>query len=518
MQEECAAADEQAAAPAGTAREVLRALAPDVRDDAHPRDLSEGQRLALALAVQLAGRPGVLLLDEPTRGLDYTGKTRLSDLLRTLRAGGRTVLLATHDVEFVAGCADRVILLAGGEVVADAPARALLHDSATFSPQVAKILRPVDVLTVDDVRDLLHGSALDHGRVPRYRREQLGGGRAVKDPELQAVPAGPGRGAGPASAVPLSRRMVLALALASVLGLLAFGWPLVVEPGAALADGTSAPLVLAVVLAAALGVLFVGLGDGGDRRQGGRGPGAPLRRRRGAPARGRRDRRHRDRLPRHRPRCAGVRAGLRVRPRLDHHARVGPADGRRRALATVPDGRGRVGRPRRGRAARTAARVGRGRGARGVRRPRVAGLRLGDEPLLLALPARCGHRDLVRAGRPGGGEPAPVRPLLAHHVARLGPGPCADDGGRRGRPRPPGARRAASGRPSGPRSADSAGAGRLGRSAARTPPGGSPARASPNVSGRVAQALPPRPGRRSRQRLEPLHMVASGNYKHHILW
>jgi energy-coupling factor transport system substrate-specific component len=64
------------------------------------------------------------------------------------------------------------------------------------------------------------------------------------------------------SAVPLSRRMVVALALASVLGLLAFGWPLVVEPGAALADGTSAPLVLGLVVAAALGVLFVGLGDG----------------------------------------------------------------------------------------------------------------------------------------------------------------------------------------------------------------------------------------------------------------
>jgi len=153
--QECAAADEQAAAPAGTTRDVLSTLAPGIPDGAHPRDLSEGQRLALALAIQLAGRPMVLLLDEPTRGLDYTGKARLASLLRTLRSGGRTVLLATHDVEFVAGCADRVVLLAGGDVVADAPARAVLQDSATFSPQVAKILRPVDVLTVDDVRGLL---------------------------------------------------------------------------------------------------------------------------------------------------------------------------------------------------------------------------------------------------------------------------------------------------------------------------------------------------------------------------
>ena len=157
--EECAAADEQAGAPPGAARDVLDTLAPGTPDGAHPRDLSEGQRLALALAVQLTGRPGVLLLDEPTRGLDYTGKARLAALLRSLRELGRAVLLATHDVEFVAGCADRVVLLAGGEVVADAPARDVLHDSATFSPQVAKILRPLDVLTVEDVRRLLPGGA-----------------------------------------------------------------------------------------------------------------------------------------------------------------------------------------------------------------------------------------------------------------------------------------------------------------------------------------------------------------------
>jgi energy-coupling factor transport system substrate-specific component len=87
----------------------------------------------------------------------------------------------------------------------------------------------------------------------------------------ETAPRGTGAGlrgpqvplAGATTAVPLSRRMIVALALASVLGLLAFGWPLVVEPGAALADGTSAPLVLGIVVAAALGVLFVGLGDGG---------------------------------------------------------------------------------------------------------------------------------------------------------------------------------------------------------------------------------------------------------------
>ncbi|PFG39884.1 energy-coupling factor transport system ATP-binding protein [Georgenia soli] len=196
--QECAAADEQVGAPAGTTRDVLHALAPGVPGDAHPRDLSEGQRLALALAIQLAGRPMVLLLDEPTRGLDYTGKARLADLLRTLRSGGRTVLLATHDVEFVAGCADRVVLLAGGDLVADAPARSVLHDSATFSPQVAKILRPVDVLTVADVRDLLvrdvaGGSGRDRGGPGELdHRGDPGAPGTARDPRAPGTARDPG--------------------------------------------------------------------------------------------------------------------------------------------------------------------------------------------------------------------------------------------------------------------------------------------------------------------------------------
>src|SRR5439155_340383 len=84
----------------------------------HPRDVSEGQRLALVLAVTLTAAPPVLLLDEPTRGLDYPAKAALAGTLHRLAAAGRAVLLATHDVEFVAGFASRVVVLAGGEVVA----------------------------------------------------------------------------------------------------------------------------------------------------------------------------------------------------------------------------------------------------------------------------------------------------------------------------------------------------------------------------------------------------------------
>jgi energy-coupling factor transport system ATP-binding protein len=148
--QECTAADP--ADRAGAARALLDALAPGVDDAAHPRDLSEGQRLALALAVQLAERPAVLLLDEPTRGLDYPAKTLLAELLSDHVAGGGAVLLSSHDVEFVAECADRVVLLADGEVVSDGPAAQVLVSSPVFAPQVTKILQPLPFLTVESVR------------------------------------------------------------------------------------------------------------------------------------------------------------------------------------------------------------------------------------------------------------------------------------------------------------------------------------------------------------------------------
>ncbi|TRW43951.1 ATP-binding cassette domain-containing protein, partial [Georgenia yuyongxinii] len=152
---ECVTADAQADAAPGTTRALLDGVAPGLPGSRHPRDLSEGQRLALALAVQLAGRPDVILLDEPTRGLDYAAKAALTRTLTALADSGCAVLLSTHDVEFVAGCAARVLLLADGEVVVDAPAAEVLPGSPTFSPQVAKILHPVPVLTVDGVRGLL---------------------------------------------------------------------------------------------------------------------------------------------------------------------------------------------------------------------------------------------------------------------------------------------------------------------------------------------------------------------------
>ncbi|MFF9847685.1 ABC transporter ATP-binding protein [Streptomyces litmocidini] len=152
---ECAAADADAGATPGTCRALVEELLPGVADDTHPRDLSEGQRLALALAVVLTGRPPLLLLDEPTRGLDYAAKARLVARLRSLAADGHAIVLATHDVELAAELAHRVVIIADGEVVADGPTAEVVVSSPAFSPQVAKILAPRPWLTVEQVEAAL---------------------------------------------------------------------------------------------------------------------------------------------------------------------------------------------------------------------------------------------------------------------------------------------------------------------------------------------------------------------------
>lgn len=148
---ECSASDRDAGLDSGTTRSVLDQIVPDVNPTAHPRDLSEGQRLGLALSIVLASEPPLLLLDEPTRGLDYGAKQRLVELLSRLADEGHAVVIATHDVEVVAAVADRCVVLAEGEVVSDGPARDVVIHSPVFAPQVAKVLAPLPLLTVHEV-------------------------------------------------------------------------------------------------------------------------------------------------------------------------------------------------------------------------------------------------------------------------------------------------------------------------------------------------------------------------------
>lgn len=143
---------ESAGGDAGpSARAILDRLAPGIDGATHPRDLSEGQKLALVLAVQLTAAPRVLLLDEPTRGLDYRAKSQLIAMVDELAADGRSVVVSTHDVEFAARAADRVVVLAEGDIVADGPTTEVIVASPVFAPQVAKILSPSPYLTVSQV-------------------------------------------------------------------------------------------------------------------------------------------------------------------------------------------------------------------------------------------------------------------------------------------------------------------------------------------------------------------------------
>lgn len=153
VEAECSMSDRNAELEAGTTLALLRRLVPTIDPSAHPRDLSEGQKLAVVLAVELAGDPPVVLLDEPTRGLDYAAKTELSRIIADLAAAGRSVLIATHDVELVAETCERVVVMAEGEIVSDGPTRSVLAGSALLATQVAKVANPTPVLTVREFVD-----------------------------------------------------------------------------------------------------------------------------------------------------------------------------------------------------------------------------------------------------------------------------------------------------------------------------------------------------------------------------
>lgn len=117
---------------------------------AYPRDLSVGERQRAALAAILITRPRVLLLDEPTRGLDYAAKARLRRLLAEWRAEQMAIVIVTHDVELAAEIADRVVLMSQGEIIADGDPYTILGSSPLFASQVARLFPQTGWLTVED--------------------------------------------------------------------------------------------------------------------------------------------------------------------------------------------------------------------------------------------------------------------------------------------------------------------------------------------------------------------------------
>lgn len=132
---------------------ALRVVGLEHAIEADPRDLSGGERQRLALAIVLAGRmdgdrlPGLIALDEPTRGMDRARKHELVELIEGLSSRGAGVVVATHDVEFAAAFAQRVVLLGDGVVIADDAAAEILSGGWYFATEVARILDLPGVVT-----------------------------------------------------------------------------------------------------------------------------------------------------------------------------------------------------------------------------------------------------------------------------------------------------------------------------------------------------------------------------------
>ena len=144
--------------PSGSTQSLLNQLAPEIDLSLHPRDLSEGERLSLVLAIVLSCSPQLLVLDEPTRGLDYRAKHRLVETLKRIATPTSAIVLASHDVELVAQLATRVVVLADGEKVADGDVAEILTSSPAFAPQISKVFGAGKWLTVAEVFESLKDS------------------------------------------------------------------------------------------------------------------------------------------------------------------------------------------------------------------------------------------------------------------------------------------------------------------------------------------------------------------------
>jgi energy-coupling factor transport system ATP-binding protein len=168
--------------------EALHEASLDELAERNPRDLSGGERQRLALAIVTDGQqpPAVLALDEPTRGMDREAKAALATELRRRAGEGQAVIVATHDPEFAAACADRALLLADGRLIVDGPSADLLAGGWYFSTETARILAGA-------------GGALDPEQGARVLRDLARPAETVSSDERHALEPAPGESA------PLSR-------------------------------------------------------------------------------------------------------------------------------------------------------------------------------------------------------------------------------------------------------------------------------------------------------------------------
>ena len=129
--------------------------------DKHPYDLSGGEQQLVALAKVLATKPRLLLLDEPTKGVDAAAKSRLIGVLKALKAQGMTLVIVTHDVEFAAECADRCCFVFRGQIVSEGRPRAFFRQNNFYTTAISRMARGLidGAVTVADAADFLRGEA-----------------------------------------------------------------------------------------------------------------------------------------------------------------------------------------------------------------------------------------------------------------------------------------------------------------------------------------------------------------------
>ncbi len=139
-------------------------------EQTHPYDLDYGKMKLLTIASIMSIRPEVYCLDEPTTGQDHQGRRRVAELVRNLNEAGATVIVITHDMKFVAEVARRVVLVAGGRIIADGPTREtfekmdVLAGAQIRPPQMAQLAHaladcgvPTKLMTVRELADSIEG-------------------------------------------------------------------------------------------------------------------------------------------------------------------------------------------------------------------------------------------------------------------------------------------------------------------------------------------------------------------------
>lgn len=142
---------------AGRIDNLLEMLRLSSYKEKNPRDLSSGERQRVALATVLVSDPQIILLDEPTRGLDYQLKKDLGEILLKLQEEGKTIVVVTHDVEFAAEYAQNIVLMSQGAIVAQGDKKTMLTQSTFYSPQISKLFNKYNnnIVTIKEGKEFL---------------------------------------------------------------------------------------------------------------------------------------------------------------------------------------------------------------------------------------------------------------------------------------------------------------------------------------------------------------------------